>query len=128
LTQRDIVLDIFWNQSAVLRWHGAEITGGKDRVGGQIGKMLIFDDVAHLIAGNVGLEVGLDGRDSGGLLGLGVSDELGELLFQKLVLGLEARDKAEDFLQDLPKGQASVYGGGFAQLVEGVVLRGSRSQ
>ena len=59
-----------------------------------------------------------------GLVGLVVGDELGELLFQQLVLGLEARDQAEDLLQDLAQGQAAVHGGGFAQLVEGVVLLG----
>ena len=87
-------------------------------------KCSALDDVAHLVAGDVGLEVGLDGRDGLGLFGLGVGDELGELLFQQFVLGLEARDEAEDLLQDLAQGQAAVHGGGFAQLVEGVVLLG----
>ena len=59
-----------------------------------------------------------------GLFGLVVGDELGEFLFQQFVLGLEARDEAEDLLQDLAQGQAAVHGGGFAQLVEGVVLLG----
>ena len=56
--------------------------------------------------------------------GLVVGDELGELLFQQFVLGLEARDEAEDLFQDFAQGQAAVHGGGFAQLVEGVVLLG----
>ncbi len=59
-----------------------------------------------------------------GLVGLVVGDELGELLLQQLVLGLEARDEAEDLFQDLAQRQAAVHGGGFAQLVEGVVLLG----
>ena len=59
-----------------------------------------------------------------GLFGLVVGDELGELLFQQFVLGLEARDEAEDLLQDLAQGQPAVDGGGFAELVEGVVLLG----
>ncbi len=59
-----------------------------------------------------------------GLFGLVVGDELGELLFQQFVLGLEARDEAEDLLQDLAQRQAAVHGGGLAQLVEGVVLLG----
>ncbi len=59
-----------------------------------------------------------------GLFGLEVGDELGELLLQQLVLGLEARDQAEDLLQDLAQGEAAVHGGGFAQFVEGVVLLG----
>ena len=104
--------------------HGPEVAGGKDRVGGQVGELPALDDVAHLVAGDVGLEVGLDGRDGLGLFGLGIGDELGELLFQQFVLGLEARDEAEDLLQDLAQGQAAVHGGGFAQLVEGVVLLG----
>jgi hypothetical protein len=58
------------------------------------------------------------------LVGLAVGDELGELFFQQFVLGLEARDQAEDLFQDLAQGQAAVHGGGAAQLVEGVVLVG----
>ena len=54
------------------------------------------------------------------LIGLEVGDELGELLFQQLILGFEARDEAEDLLQDLAQRQATVHGGGFAQLVEDV--------
>jgi len=73
---------------------------------------------------DVSLEVGLDGRDGGSFFGLVVGDELGELLFQQLILGLEARDEAEDLLQDLTQRQAAVHGSSFAQLVEGVVLLG----
>ena len=60
-----------------------------------------------------------DGLASSGLL---IGDELGELLFQQLVLGLEARDEAEDFFEDLAERQAAVHGGGLAELVEGVVF------
>ena len=56
--------------------------------------------------------------------GLVVGDELGELLFQQFILGLEARDEAEDLFQDLTQRQTAIHGGGFAQLVEGVVLLG----
>src|SRR5712692_7534257 len=88
LIQGDIVLDVFGNQGAVLLRYGAKIADGKDRVGGQIGELAALDDVAHVVAGDVGLEGGLDGRDGLGLFGLGIGDELGELLFQKFVFGL----------------------------------------
>ena len=104
--------------------HGLEVAGGEDRIGGQIGELPALDDVADLVAGDVGLEVGLDGRNGLGLFGLVVGDELGELLFQQFILGLEARDEAEDLLQNFAQGQAAIHGGGFAQLVEGVVLLG----
>src|SRR6266851_1672175 len=65
-----------------------------------------------------------DGGDGGGLFRLVVGDELGELLFQQLILGLEARDEAEDLLEDLAQRQAAIRSGGFAQLVEGVVFLG----
>ncbi len=84
----------------------------------------MINDVAHAPAGDVGLEVVLDRRDGRRRLGHVVSNELGELLFQQLVLALEARDEAEDLLQDLAQGDAPVHGGGFAQLVEVVVLLG----
>ena len=87
-------------------------------------KCLLSMMCADLVAGDVGLEVGLDGRDGLGFLGLVVGDELGELLFQQFVLGLEARDEAEDLFEDFAQGQAAIHGGGFAQLVEGVVLLG----
>jgi len=80
--------------------------------------------MADLIAGDIGLEVGLDGRDGLSLFGLVVGDELGELLFQQFVLGLKARDQAEDLLQNFAQGQPPVHGGRFAQFVEGVVLLG----
>src|ERR1700675_3448376 len=60
LVQGDVVLDVFRDERAVLLWHGAEVSGGKDRVGGQIGEVPALDDVAYLVAGDVGLEVGLD--------------------------------------------------------------------
>ena len=82
------------------------------------------DDVPDLAAGDVGLEEGLDGRDGLGLCGLGVGDELGEFLFQQLVLRFEGWDEAEDLFQDFAQGQAAVHGRGFAQLVEGVVFLG----
>src|SRR5712691_898452 len=124
LIQGDVVLDVFGNQGAVLLRYGAKIAGGEDRVGGQIGELTALDEMAYLVAGDVGLEEGLDGRDGLGLLGLGIGDELGELLFQQFVLRLEARDQAEDLFEDFAQGQAAVHGGGFAQLVEGVILLG----
>src|ERR1035437_1823523 len=95
LVQGNVVLDVFGDERAVLGRHGLEVTGGELRIGRQIGELPGFDDVADPAAGDVGLEVGLDGRDGGRLFGLAVGDELGELLFQQLVLGLEARDEAE---------------------------------
>src|SRR5437016_2395599 len=124
LIQGDVVLDVFRNKGAVLLRYGAEIACGEDRVGGQIGELAALDDMAYLVAGDVGLEEGLDGRDGLGLFGLGIGDELGELLFQQFVLRLEARDQAEDLFEDFAQGQAAVHGGGFTQLVEGVVLLG----
>src|SRR3990167_2749593 len=124
LVQGDIVLDVFGDERAVLRWHGLEVAVIEKRIGCEILIVLALDDVAHAAAGDVGLEVGLYGRDGRGLFGLGVGDELGELLFQQFILGLEARDEAEDFFQDFAQRQAPIYGGGFAQLVEGVVLLG----
>src|SRR3990172_6765603 len=124
LVQGDVVLDVFRDEQAVLLRHGSEVSGGERRIGRQIGELPALDDVADSAAGNVGLEVGLDGRDGGGLFGLGIGDELGELLFQQFVLGLEAWDEAEDFFEDFAQGQAAIHGGGFAQLVEVVVLLG----
>jgi len=124
LVQGDVVLDVFWNQGAVLRRHGAEVAGGKDRVGGQISEVLALDNVAHLIAGDVGLEECLDGRDGSGLFGLGVGDELGELFLQQLILGLEAWDEAEYLFQNLAQGEAAIHGGSLAQLVKIVILLG----
>ena len=86
--------------------------------------MPALDDVANPVARRICLEIGLDGRDGLELFGFVVGDELGELLFQQLVLGLEARDEAEDLFQDLAQGEASVHGGGPAQLGQRVVLFG----
>jgi hypothetical protein len=104
--------------------YGAEVAGREDGVGGQVGELAMVDDVAHAAAGDVGLEVVLDRRDGRWRLGHAVGDELGELLFEQFVLGLEARDEAEDLFQNLAQGEAAVHGGGLAQLVEGVVLLG----
>src|SRR3990172_8512085 len=100
LIQGDVILDIFRDSRAVLRWHCAKVAGRKDRVRGQIGELAGLNDVADLLAGYIGLEEGLDRRDGLGLLGFGVGDELGKLLFQQFVLGLEAWDEAEDLLED----------------------------
>src|ERR1017187_9250195 len=124
LIQRDVILDIFGYENAVLRGHSFEVGRGEGWVGGQIGELPSVDDVADAVAGDVGLEVGLDGGDGLGLFGLAVGDELGELLFEQLVLGLEAGNEAEDFFEDLAQGEAAVDGGSFAELVEGVVLLG----
>ena len=56
--------------------------------------------------------------------GLVVGHKLGELLFQQVVLGLEAWDEAEDLLENLAKSKAAVHGGSFAKLVKGVELGG----
>ena len=44
-------------------------------MGRKHGEILAIDDIAHLVAGDICLEVGLDGRDGGGLFGLAVGDE-----------------------------------------------------
>ncbi len=82
MIQGDVVLDVFRDEHAVLLRHGPEVTGGEHWVGRQFCELLAFDDVAHSAAGDVRLEVGLDGRDGGCLFGFVVGDELGELLFQ----------------------------------------------
>ena len=93
-------------------------------MGGEHSEIFAINDVAHLVAGNVGLKKGLDRRDGPGFLGLEVSDELGEFFLEQFILRLEAGNQAEDFFQDLAQGQAAVDGGGFAQLVERVVVLG----
>ena len=60
----NIVLDVFGISARYFAGTGAEVAGGKDRVGGQVGEMLALDDVAHLVAGDVGLEEGLYSRMS----------------------------------------------------------------
>src|SRR5450759_1551080 len=70
LVQGDVVLDVFGDEQAVLLRHGPEVTGGEHRIGRQIGELPALDDVAYAAAGDVGLEVGLDGRNGGGLFGL----------------------------------------------------------
>ena len=122
LVQGDVILDVFRDEVAVLLRHGLEIERGEDRIGSQVGELAAVDDVAQAPAGDVGFEVGLDRRNGRGFVGLGVGDELGELLFQQLVLGLEAGDQSEDLFQDLAQGQAAIHGGCFPQLIEGVVL------
>ena len=124
LVQGHVVFDVVGYERAILRRHGAEVAGGKVRVGGQVGVTATLDDVAHLVAGEVSLEVGLDSGDGLGLFRFDIGDELGKFLFQQFVLGLKARDEAEDLLKNLAQRQAPIHGGGFAQLVEGVVLLG----
>src|SRR5450830_1008621 len=98
LIQGHVVFDVIGYERAILGRHGAEVAGGKVGVGGQVGVAAALDDVTHLVAGEVGLEVGLDGGDGLSLIRLDIGDELGELLFQQFILGLEARDEAEDLL------------------------------
>lgn len=124
LIQGHIILDVIGNTHAIFRGDGFEVASGKVGVGRQVGVMPALDDAAYGIAGGIRLEVGLDGRDGGGLFRLDIGDELRELLFQQFILGFEARDEAEDFLQDLAQGDTTIHGGGFAQLVEGVILIG----
>lgn len=50
LVQGNIVLDVFRDKCAVLRRYSAEVSGGKDRVGSQVGKVFALDDMAHLLA------------------------------------------------------------------------------
>jgi len=108
LIETDVILDVFRDERAVSGRHGAEVAGGEDGVGGQIGELAGLDDVADLVAGDVGLEEGLDGGDRRGLIGLAVGDELGEFLLQQLVFGLKAGNQAEDLLQNLAQAQAAV--------------------
>jgi len=82
LVQGDVVLDVFEDERAVLLGHGSKIMGGEVWIGRQIGELPAVDDAAHPVAGDVGLEVGLDGRDGRGRLGHAIGDELGEFLFQ----------------------------------------------
>src|SRR5271157_3800387 len=82
LVQGDVVLDVFGDEHAILLRHGSKVTGGEHRIGRQIRELPALDDIADSTAGDVGLEVALDGWDGGGLFGLVVGDELGELLFQ----------------------------------------------
>jgi hypothetical protein len=122
LVQRDIILDVFGNEGAVFRRHSFEVTGGEHRVGGQVGELFALDDSANLVVRDICLEVILDGRNGFGLVGFVVGDELGELLFQEFILGLEPWNEAEDLFQDFPECQATVHGGGFTQFVERIVL------
>src|SRR6266704_853735 len=92
LVQGDVILDVLGHERAVLRRHGLEVLGREHRIGRKIGELAVVDDVANPAAGDVGLEVGLDGRNGGGLLRLVVGDELGELLFQQFILGFESWD------------------------------------
>ena len=50
------------NRIVVRQLAHEEAAGGKGRVGGRVGELLALDDVAHLIAD----DVGLDGRDGVG--------------------------------------------------------------
>src|ERR1017187_8072507 len=79
LVQGNVVLHVFGDESAILRRHCLEVRRGKHGVGGQVGELPGVDNVADAAAGDVGLEVSLDGRDGGRLFGLAVGDELGEL-------------------------------------------------
>src|ERR1700704_548748 len=83
LVQGNIVLDVFRDEHAILLRHSSKIARGKRRIGRQVGELLALDDVAYAPAGKVGLEVGLDSRDSSGFFGFVVGDKLGELLFQQ---------------------------------------------
>ena len=122
LVQGDVILDILGNERPVFPRYGAVVPDGEDGVGRQVGKLSGIDDVTDEVAGDVGLEVGLDGRDGPDLFGLVIGHELVEFLFQQLVPGLEAGDQVEDLLEDLPKGHAAVHGRGLSQLGQRVVL------
>ena len=109
---------------AVLLGDGAVVGGGEGGVGGEHGELSLVYDVAQVAVGGVCLEVVLDGDDGSGPIRLVVGDELGELLLQKFVFGLEARYEIEDLFQDFAEGQATVNRRGLSQLVEGVVVLG----
>ncbi len=122
LIEGDVVFDVFGNDGAVLIGDGLEVAEGEAGVGVESGEVFGFDDVAHMVAGGVGLEEILDGREGFG--GLTVGDELGEFLLEEFVFVFEARDEAEDFLENFAKGEAAIDGGGAAEFVEGVILLG----
>src|SRR5271157_5004 len=108
LVQGDVVLDVFGDEHAILLRHRSEVAGGEHRIGRKIGELPALDDVTDSPTCDVGFKVALDGRDGGGLFGLVISDKLGELFFEQLILGLEARDETEYLLKDLAQGQAAV--------------------
>ena len=108
LIQGDVVLDVFRNERAIFFRHRPEVPRREDRIRREVGELLAIDDVADLVIGDVRLEVGLDGRDGLGFLGLVVGDELGELLFQQLILGFETGNEPEDFFKDLAKSQTPI--------------------
>ncbi len=63
LVKRHVVLDIFRDQVAIIRWHGLEVAGGEGGVRREFGELLALYDVTHAVAGDVGLEVVLDRRE-----------------------------------------------------------------
>lgn len=96
--------------------------GSERRIGRQISELLAINDITYPIAGHVRLEVGFDGRDGRWRFWDSVCNELRKLFLQQLILGLEARDKTEDLLQDFAEGQTTIHSGGFAQFIESVIL------
>src|SRR6185437_13192540 len=120
--ERDVILHVIRDQRAVARRHSLVITGGEERVGGKISEPAPVDAVAQLVADNVGLEEISDGRHGGGFIRLAVGHEFGELLFQQLILRLEAWDQAEDLFQYLAQADATIHCRCPAQFFERVVL------
>ena len=124
LVQGDVVLDVVGNELAVFRGDGAKVFGGENGIRGEVGQLAGVDDVANLVTGGVGLEVGFQRGNGFGFVGLVVGDELEELLFEQVVLRFEARDEAENLFEDFAETKTTVHGGGFAELVEVVELGG----
>ena len=56
-------------------------------------------------------------EDSLSFVWLVVSDKLGELLVEQVVLGFKVRDEAEDLFEDLSETKTAVHGSGFAELI-----------
>jgi len=122
LVEGNVVLNVFGNEGAILLRDSFKIAGREDGVGGEVGEVAGLDDVAHLIAGDVGLEVGLERGNGLGFVGFVVGDELGELLFKEFILGFEARDETEDLFENLAQGETTVHVGGLTEFFEGVEL------
>ena len=122
MVQGDVVLDVFRDERAVFPWDGAKVFGGENGIRGEVDQLVGVDDVANLVTGGVGLEVGLQRWNGLGLVGLVVGDELGELLFEQVVLRFEAWDEAGNLFEDFAETKTVVHGGGFSELIEVVEL------
>ena len=104
MIQRYVVFDVLGYAFAPLGRHGAQVTHAKSRVDVQLAKTLVVDDGAQGRIGGIRLEEVLHRQHRRTLvfcqLALVSEQELLEFVFQQLILALEVRDQAEDFLQD----------------------------